>query len=110
MPGLRYHTVIFVETDSSGGGQIHHVTGDLVKGMEYQRRAGRRPEASDAFHSKELIGQVALQNYPHLVDQVCKSQPVQKAFNTRSSNYEPFKADGSFYEPDEPRQPLMKCT
>jgi hypothetical protein len=32
----RYHTVVFVQTDADDGGYIHHVTGDLVTGMQYQ--------------------------------------------------------------------------
>lgn len=51
-PGPRYHTVIFVETDpASGSGFDHHVTGDLVTGMRYERRAAPRPEASATFHA-----------------------------------------------------------
>src|SRR2546423_2374237 len=38
MPGPRYHTVIFVATNSDGSGFIHHVTGDLVTGMRYERK------------------------------------------------------------------------
>lgn len=45
-------------------GAIHHVTGDLVIGMQYNKRKGRRPEETMTFHTKELIGTIAAEKYP----------------------------------------------
>jgi len=56
MPSPRYHTVIFVGTNSDGSGFIHHVTGDFVTGMRYERKIGKIPEESGTFHNKELLG------------------------------------------------------
>ena len=30
IPGIEYHTGIFIETDTDGGGYIHHVIGDIA--------------------------------------------------------------------------------
>lgn len=113
VPGPRYHTVIFVETDADGSGVIHHVTGDLVSGMKYDWKKARQPELSGTFYNKEHIGYVGSSSYPQSVDQICIAQPApprQKAFNTRTLRYEPIKPDGSFYAPGEARPALIKCT
>lgn len=70
IPGVRYHTLVFVETDADGGGWIHHVTGDItsVRGMTYQRKRGRRPEESNTFHQKTYLGQVPMSDYPDVVN------------------------------------------
>jgi hypothetical protein len=54
----RYHIVIFVATNSDGSGFIHHVTGDLITGMRYERKIGKMPEESGIFHNKELLGKI----------------------------------------------------
>jgi len=115
--GVRYHTVVFVETNhpAQGDGTIHHVTGDLVSagGMHYESKLGRNPVTSQTFHSKEFLGHVNASDYPHRFDQVCRAQPApprQKAFNPVTGRHEPFKPDGTFYQPGEPRAPLFKCT
>lgn len=113
IPGPRYHTVIFVETQKDGSGFVHHVTGDLVKGMEYQRRPGDLPELSETFYRKEYLGTVASESWPDSVNSVCQSLPTpppQKAFNIATMKTEPIKLDGSFYKPGEVRKPLFKCT
>ena len=113
MPGPRYHTFIFVETETDGSGYIHQVTGDLVTGMKYESKPAGRPESSEAFHSKDLIGTVLASSYPSNVDEVCRAQQPpgrQKAFNIRTVKTEPVKADGTFYQPGEHRSPLFKCT
>jgi hypothetical protein len=113
VPGTRYHTVIFVQTETDGRGYIHHVTGDLVTGMRYERKPGSRPENSHTFHDKTLLGRVAKSKYPAELDRVCQAQPApprQKAFNTKTMKTEPVKPDGTFYGPGDPRPKLVKCT
>jgi hypothetical protein len=109
----RYHTVIFVKTDVDGGGHIHHVTGDLVIGMQYQKKAGRRPEQSLTFHAKEYLGKVRAADYPDEVDRLLRSLPPpprQKRFNPQTMAYERCKPDGSSYDTGQSLPPLMKCT
>ena len=113
MPGPRYHTFIFVETEPDGSGYIHQVTGDLVTGMRYESKRAERPKDSEAFHSKESIGTVLASSYPTGVDAVCRAQQPpgrQKAFNIKTQRTEPVKAVGTFYQPGEYRNPLFKCT
>jgi hypothetical protein len=51
IPGPRYHTVIFVATNSDNSRFIHHVTGDLVTGMRYERKVGKISEESGTFYA-----------------------------------------------------------
>ena len=110
----RYHTVIFVETDSSdGSGWIHHVTGDITNGMKYERKPGNAPETSEAFHRKEVLGIVYASDYPDAMETVLHVQTPphsQKAFNLRTYRTEAFKPDGTFYGGHEQRPRLFKCT
>lgn len=111
--GVRYHNIIFVETAADGSGTIHHVTGDLVIGFHYENKKSPRPEISKTFFAKDFIGTVLASTYPSAVENICKKQPApprQKAFNKSTMKTEPFKPDGSFYEPGEARRPLIKCT
>jgi hypothetical protein len=81
--------------------------------MKYESKEAERPEGSEAFHSKQLIGAVLASSYPTTVDEVCRAlQPPgrQKAFNIQTGRTEPIKPDGTFYEPGEQRRPLFKCT
>lgn len=109
----RYHTVIFVETKADGSGIIHHVEGELVKGMEYVAKSGQRPEVSQSFHNRELLGKILKSDYPDAMNRVCEAQPPpgpQKDYNPKTNRTEPIKPDGSFYKPGETRAPLIKCT
>ncbi|KAJ6262876.1 hypothetical protein Dda_1433 [Drechslerella dactyloides] len=113
VPGPRFHNVIFVETNADGSGQIHHVTGDLVTGMIYQVRSETRPEVSEGFHRKYLIGTISRSDYPDKVDEILKkipAPPVQKSFNLATMRTEQHKSPGVFYAPGEPRPPMIKCT
>lgn len=113
IPGTRYHTVLFIETNEDKSGIRHHVTGDLVSGMVYDTGPAERPEDLDTFHNKESIGSVLRSTYPGAVDTVLKGLPPphkQKAFNRETMRTEPVKPDGTFYAPDEERLPLFKCT
>lgn len=110
-PGPRYHTVIFVETSKNdGSGFIHHVTGDLVTGMRYEKKPGKRPEESATFYAKSLVGTMDPSQYPRALDEICQKQPPppkQKAFNRATMRTEPVKPDGRFYKPSETRPPLI---
>lgn len=113
MPQPRYHTYIFVETETSGSGYVHQVTGDLVAGMRYEAKFAERPEDSEAFHSKDFLGAVSSLAYPSSIDKICRAQPPpgrRKAVNIRSGRTEPVKIDGTFYAPGETRPQLFKCT
>ncbi|OOF94516.1 hypothetical protein ASPCADRAFT_208187 [Aspergillus carbonarius ITEM 5010] len=114
----RYHTTIFVETDPiTGSGHIHEVDGDLTspEGMHYQRKLAPRPESIDTFFSRTLLGHTTTAGYPETWDMILKAVPAppqQKAFNIKRMRTEPFKrlSPLEFYEDDEERRPLMKCT
>ena len=112
--GKRYHTGIFVETTSAdGSGTIHHVTGDLVKGMTYETRIEKAPENLEVFHAKTFLGKVLVNDYPAKLDAILQSlEPPcqQKWFNTLTMTYEQRKPDGTFYGLDEARPSLFKCT
>ena len=113
MPSPRYHTVIFVRTKPNGDGIIHHVTGDLVSGMQYQSKSAKRPEDSQTFHNKELLGVVETTTYPDAFNQTCQQQPPppkQKKFNPATHKTEQMKPDGSFYKQGETKPPMVKCT
>ena len=113
VPGPRYHNVLFVETGADGSGTIHHVVGDMVQGMTYQAKRGRRPEESASFYNKDFLGTVSASSYPGSVDAVLRAQPApprQKAFNVKTMRTEPVKADGTFYVSNEARPQLFKCT
>jgi hypothetical protein len=101
-----------VETKDDKSGFIHHVVGDLVTGMTYQRKPGLQPEQSRTFHSKQLLGRVKESMYSQF-DQICAQQPPphrQKKFNPRTMRTEPIKPNGDFYQPGEARARLIKCT
>lgn len=117
MPSPRYHTIVFVETNhlGPGSGIKHHVTGDIVTGMRYESTPIQDPEQDDNLHSKELIGDASMVNYPHNWNNLLgmlPAPPKQKAFNIATMKTEPVKywVPLTFYEPGEPRRPLMKCT
>lgn len=117
MPSPRYHTVVFVETNASGpgSGTKHHVTGDIVTGMSYVSELYDDPQKSDDLYSQELIGYTDASSHPHGWDGVLSrvpAPPKQKAFNIKAMKTEPVKAWNplAFYEPGEPRRPLVKCT
>jgi hypothetical protein len=113
MGGKRYHTILFVETESDSSGTIHHVIGDIVTGMQYESRKEPAPESSAVFHSKEFLGRVLIANYPDDFQQVCLAQPPpppQKKFNPKTYRTEQVEPDGTFYSPGEPRPPMIKCT
>ncbi|KAI2729424.1 hypothetical protein CBS147325_10002 [Penicillium roqueforti] len=117
MPSPRYHTILFVQTNAQGpgSGTKHHVTGDIVTGMHYEPVNYDDPETDENFFYKELIGHTRALNYPKNWNDILSSVPAppkQKAFNTVAMRTEPVKSWDPvvFYEPGEPRRPLVKCT
>lgn len=117
MPQPRYHTGIFVETRSDGGGFQHHVIGDVTSagGMTYDHKQRDRPEYDSVFHSKDILGTTESTNYPDAWNKLlCQLPPPlkQKHFNSATGRTEPFKSLSplTFYEVGEPRRPLTKCT
>ncbi|KAF2741246.1 hypothetical protein EJ04DRAFT_530334 [Polyplosphaeria fusca] len=109
----RYHNVLFVETQPEGGGQIFHVTGDLVSGMRYEQKAGQKPELSQTFYAKTNLGRIRVEDYPAHLDEVLQTippPPRQRAFNPKTMRTEQIKSDGSFYGPNEQTPPYIKCT
>ncbi|KAI1959031.1 hypothetical protein LOZ58_004739 [Ophidiomyces ophidiicola] len=117
MPSPRYHTTVVVLTDGDNGGYVHHVTGDLVSanGMKYECKRCHAPEKSTTFYSQELLGVTDADKHPQAWEDCLRKAPApprQKAFNPITLKTEPFKTANplTFYEPDEPRRPLIKCT
>ncbi|KAB8213011.1 hypothetical protein BDV33DRAFT_185658 [Aspergillus novoparasiticus] len=117
MPGPRFHTTIFVKTAADKSGILHHVTGDITSpnGMKYTPQQRHSPEYSQTFHSLEKLGVTPVSKHPDDWVKVLRGVPAppqQKAFNIKTMKTEPFKSLSplTFYEPGEPRRPLVKCT
>lgn len=117
MPSPRYHTVVFVQTnaDGKGGGVKFHVTGDIVAGMHYESTSYDNPDVEPTLFLKELIGYTNATNFLQQWDAVLETlqpPPKQKAFNTTTMKTEPVKSWNplTFYQPEERRRPLIKCT
>ncbi|KAH6704234.1 hypothetical protein BKA61DRAFT_636059 [Leptodontidium sp. MPI-SDFR-AT-0119] len=114
IPGIRYHTVIFIETDADGGGYIYHVTGDIAStdGMTYQCKKGRPPEQSDTFYRKTYLGQIRVSDLKEVgrLLQSVPPPPRQRIFITTTMKYEQCKPDGTLYGSHEERPPYSKCT
>ncbi|KAF7548920.1 hypothetical protein G7Z17_g6738 [Cylindrodendrum hubeiense] len=117
MPQPRYHTIIFVETNipRPGSGFKHHVTGDIVNGMQYESVPYHISDQFEDLASQELIGHAKVSKYPTEWDSLLRTiqpPPKQKAFNIKTMKTEPVKswAPLRFYQPGESRTPLIKCT
>ncbi|CAG8221639.1 unnamed protein product [Penicillium salamii] len=117
MVSHRYHTILFVQSNEQGprSGIKHHVTGDIVTGMHYEPAKIQDPETDENFFSKEFIGNTRALNFPKNWNDILKSLPAppkQKAFNRDTMRTEPVKTwePLTFYEADELRRPLIKCT
>ncbi|PYI01656.1 hypothetical protein BO78DRAFT_401135 [Aspergillus sclerotiicarbonarius CBS 121057] len=117
LPSPRYHTTIFVETDTiTGAGHIHEVDGDITspEGMHYQSKPAASPESTETFFSRTALGLTNAAGYPQTWDKVLRAVPAppqQKAFNIKRMRTEPFKSLSplEFYEDGEERRPLIKC-
>lgn len=112
----RYHTVIFIETESDGGGYTHEVTGDIASsnGMTYQTKKEQGPpEQSETFHQKYFLGWVHKYDYPSAVDQLLRSLPSpprQRRFDPERMMWVQCKPDDTPYGPKETPPPYEKCT
>jgi len=88
-PEVRYHTVVFVETEANGGGRIFHVIGDIMRaqGMEFESKSARSPDESATFHEKVLLGRTPVEYYPDYFESVLRAQPPpgrQRIFNPKT--------------------------
>ncbi|KAI9934789.1 hypothetical protein ASPWEDRAFT_44301 [Aspergillus wentii DTO 134E9] len=117
LPSPRYHTTIFVETEIDGSGWLHQVNGDITSpgGMQYDPKFSSKPEDTENFYSSAPLGVTDASIYPSAWNALLRGLPApprQKAFNTKTFKTEPFKTlePLTFYEPGEPRRPLVKCT
>lgn len=114
MPTPRFHNVIFVEIEPETSGTMYHVTGSItdVGGMKYQEKKGRHPNQSESPNTYVGLGKIKVTDYPE-VDRILRALPTppkQKHFNIKTMKTEQMKPDGTFYEPGEPRPPMIKCT
>jgi len=102
---------------ADGSGILHHVTGDITSsgGMHYAPTAREDPKRSQTFHSSQKLGVTPVSKHTIEWKRVLESLPTppqQKAFNKQTMRTEPFKTKDplTFYNPGEPKRPLMKCT
>lgn len=113
MPSPRHHNMIFVETQDDGSGMVHHVTGDITTGMQYDTRHDTKPEDSETFFAKELLGTMEAADHPQRMNRVLAAlppPPKQKHFNISTIRTEQVKPDGYFYKSAEARPPMVKYT
>lgn len=122
MPQPRYHTTLFIQTPLDAlneTGTTHHVTGDLVMGMVYQKRFETSPPQDDEmFFSKELLGYIkdkvnGMAEMVDAIEEILKGlEPPgkQKRYNHATGRTEQFKPGGGFYEVGEERPAMWKCT
>lgn len=62
---------IFVETDqASKHGWSHRLIRDDVSGRHHERRPTGRPEESEHFHDKTLLGSIKTHKYPQRMDRM----------------------------------------
>lgn len=75
----RNHELLFVETHEAGprSGHKYHVIGSIQEGMTFNHREAGPPEDEPSFSHKQLLGRVAVADYPRLLA-VCEGIPVPK--------------------------------
>ncbi|ESZ93707.1 hypothetical protein SBOR_5892 [Sclerotinia borealis F-4128] len=110
----RYHTNIFIETQSDGSGTIHEVNGDIVSinGMTYFQIPSPPPQSLESFYRRSLLGEIDISDLEE-VTEVLKSTaapPRQRWFSPRSMKMEACKVDGSPYGEGEKVPAYWKCT
>ncbi|KAJ5145913.1 uncharacterized protein N7515_000477 [Penicillium bovifimosum] len=111
MQGPRYHTAIFVKTAADKSGTLHHVTGDItsMNGMVYIPQPRQYPEYSQSFHSLEKLGVTPM--FKHPADWgAYRRRPADGVQHQDNENRAIEDPALTFYEPGEPRRPLVKCT
>lgn len=92
----RDHHAIFIETDTNtGAGVIIQVTGNIQIGMTFESKPGNRPEDSNGFVEKTLLGWVSANNHHH-IEYLCRTiPPPKKQFDGPKRLY--------------PQEPLRRC-
>ena len=92
------HVGIFVETESDGSGRIYHVVGNILMGMNYEKKRAKQPDLSETFivGSKKLIGQVGISKMDQF-EAICQAIPPPGA---------QLKLNG---EPIDPSIPIRRC-
>jgi hypothetical protein len=96
--GQPNHEALFVETHEEGNrtGHVYHVTGTILRGMTYEHKRGKQPEASATFVAKHSIGTISTNRYSD-VDDICRSIPVPGAQLTLGGKKK------------NPNQPIRRC-
>jgi hypothetical protein len=96
--GRPNHEALFVETheESDKTGHVYHVTGNILRGMTYEHKWGRKPEASGSFVAKHSIGTISAADY-FAVEEICRSIAVPGAQLTLGGNK------------TNPNQPIRRC-
>ncbi|KAK3897197.1 hypothetical protein C8A05DRAFT_19989, partial [Staphylotrichum tortipilum] len=76
MPGIRFHNIVFVETDpKTDHGIKFHVIGDITSGMKYESKNYRNPEESLSLHSQEVLGYTDAKSVSGTWDKVLGALP-----------------------------------
>lgn len=96
--GSPNHVGIFVETASDGSGLVFHVVGNILNGMTYEKKPGRRPDDSATFvpGSKVRIGSIEATDLDRF-ESACKAVPAPGA---------QLKLNG---KPKDPSKPIRRC-
>ncbi|KAJ5981130.1 hypothetical protein N7481_008428 [Penicillium waksmanii] len=119
-PPKRYHTGIFVETDTETlRGALFHVTGDIIanSGMRFEVRDNYVPGASRYFHRTTEIGWIRKADYPRIrgileaLPKPTKQQGIDfwSKDPAKRNKLTWTKQNGDLYGPGEQRRPIMKC-
>jgi hypothetical protein len=91
----RNHHAIFVELVHDGEGEIYQVIGDILTGMQHERKDVKRPDKSASYMSMEQIGTVSHENYDRIESIVFAIEAPKKQFDG------PKRLN--------PREPLRRC-
>lgn len=119
-PPKRYHTGVFIETDSGASkGALFHVTGDVIakNGMRFEVRANYVPSATKYFHKTTVIGWIRKADYTRIrgileaLPKPTKQQGLDfwSKDRLRRNKITWTKENGELYGPGEERRPIMKC-
>ena len=119
-PPKRYHTGVFVETDSEAlQGTLFHVTGDIIaqRGMRFEVRENCIPTASKHFHRATQIGWIRKADYPRIrgILEALPTPTKQQGIDfwsedpAKRNKLTWTKQNGELYGPGEPRRPIVKC-
>jgi len=79
--GARNHHVIFVQTESNGGGFIFQVAGNIQQGMAFDHKRAKSSEESETCLGQEKIGTVTKANFDRIQSIVETLPPPPKQFN-----------------------------